>query len=425
MLAIGIMAIMSLGLVGMMGGSDDLEADERDVAAELPEEETDVTEVVDIPLAEEPDSDPAESEPTDAANAQPEVAEAPLAPEPVTVLQANGEEIQASLVLSDGPTTGEDADRTFVLTAPEGENSITVEYDDETTYAIEYNADTSTVFAALNSNISGPEGVVTREVIDKVDSAGTPFTETLVSQEFGGSPQIVLHIDDTYVGDHVAEIDLTNPNASLDFFFTRMEAGVHLVYDEVDTTNGDSFVTTRTLYVIETPLGVAEVSDEAKEGIIENGIDPDNEARLIAQVNLGYSELTSQSGTGDEGPFSQSITNFINEEPVINTNFFWLTDNAEEELVEDETGPNVWIGVPDDQVGVAANTGLVLEPGETFTPTSGTQTESTSTQTDQELAAQEDTSGLSTQELTQSELDRATDLLDDANQNLEDLGVRI
>jgi len=57
---------------------------------------------------------------------------------------------------------------------------------------------------------------------------------------------------------------------------------------------------------------------------------------------------------------------------VIRTNFFWLTDNAEEELVEDETGPNVWIGVPDDQVGVAANTGLVLEPGQTFTPTSET-----------------------------------------------------
>lgn len=424
MLAIGIMAIMSLGLVGMMGGSDDVETDEQDVAAELPEEETDVTEVVDIPLAEEPDSDLVESETADSADAQPEVAAAPLPPEPVIVLQANGEEIDVSQVLSDGPTTGEDADRTFVLTAPEGENSINVEYDDETTYAIEYNSDTSTVFAALNSNITGPEGVETREVIEKVDSAGTPFTETLVSQEFEGTPQIILHVDSSYVGDHVAEIDLTNPNASLDFFFTRMESGVHLVYDEVDTSNGDSFVTTRTLYVIETPLGVAEVPDDAKEGIIENGFDPDNEARLIAQINLGYSELTSQSGTGNEGPFAQSITNFINENPVINTNFFWLTDNAEEELVEDETGPNVWIGVPDDQVGVAANTGLVLEPGETFTATSTPQTESTSTQTDQTLTTQEDTSGNTAQGQTQTELDRATDLLNGANQNLEDLGVR-
>ncbi|WP_298857957.1 hypothetical protein [uncultured Sulfitobacter sp.] len=444
MLAIGILAILSVGLAGMMSSGDSPEIDDQDTPQEIPETEPEI----DLIEASAPDlgdgivpADSSDSVTPDAdAPDQPEDSTldtesvyqappsdpmpAPRITDPVTVFMADGSEVPDETVLSEGPSSGENSDRNFIVTAPEGENLIAVEYEQDTTYAITYNEDTTRVAAALNSNISGPEGIETREVIEKVDAAGTPFTETLITREFESAPSIVLHIDQSYVGEHVAEIDLTNPNATLDFYFTRMESGVHLVYDEVDTSEGDSFITTRTLYIIETPLGMQEVSEDAQANIIANGFDPENEARLIAEVDLGYSELTSQSNNSYSGPFLQSISNFINEEPNISTNFFWMTNNAVEELEEDETGPNVWLGVPDDQVGTAPNTGLVLEPGVTFVPaTGGGDTPDTSQPDNTATPDPQPTDGMTPAERAQFELDRANALLDLANANLSGLGV--
>lgn len=248
----------------------------------------------------------------------------------------------------------------------------------------------------------------------------------MITREFEGAPQIILTVDQSHVGDHVAQIDLTNPDASLDFYFTRMESGVHLVYDEVDTTEGDSFITTRTLYVIETPLGVDEVSEDAKESIIADGFDPENVARLIAEVDLGHSILINQNGDNDTGPFFQTLGNFINEDPDIDTNFFWLTDNAEEELVDDETGPNIWRGVDWEEATTPENTGLVLERGMTLeTQPANGGGDGGIVQAQDEEGEDEAADGLNLFAQGKNELERALDLQDQANQNLRDLGINV
>ena len=277
---------------------------------------------------------------------------------------ADGTQLSDEAVLSEGPLTGENSDRSFILTAPEVEHAIGVEYDTDETYEIIYNEDTVLVNAALNSNISGSEGNEVSVTLDRTDSAGTPFTETVITREFETKPYIIMNVDESYVGAHVSEIDLSNPNATLDFHFTRMEATAHLFYDEQDTVEGDSFITTRTLYIVEAPLGANWVSEDAMENIIADGTDPENGVRLIAQVHLGHSELINNSDGGTSGPFTQTIVNMINEAPIITTNFYWASDNSEEAFEEDGTGPNVWIG---NEAAEQGNTGLVLEQGVRYT----------------------------------------------------------
>ncbi len=426
MLAVGILAIFSVGLAGMMGSTGSAEVEEQDLTPETPDEEIEVETPAAAPSEDaEPDTDVVVDDTLEVANDLPP-ADLPLprSENQVSVTLATGEVADDSSVLSDGPNSGENADRTFILTPPTGDHAISVEFDEETTYAIEYNADTQLVLSGLNSNIDGPEGVDTEETVHKVDAAGTPFTETLITREFEGAPQIILTIDQSHVGDHVAQIDLTNPDASLELFFTRMESGVHLVYDEVDSNEGDSFITTRTLYIIETPQGVEEVSEDAKEGIIAEGFDPENGARLIAEVDLGHSLLINHSGTNGTGPYFQTLGNFINEDPDIGTNFFWMTNNAEEELAEDETGPNIWRGVNSEEASTPENTGLVLERGTTIA-TQAAIGDGGVLQAQDENGGEEAADGLNLNVQGQTELERALDLQNQANQNLRDLGINV
>ena len=374
MLAVGILTILSVGFAGMMGVSGTAETEDQDLAPDAPDEDI----AVETPAADptedaqpdpNADGDAAAEEVLEVANDVPPAdLPLPIPENQVSITLATGEEADASSVLSEGPETGEDADRTFILTPPTGDHAINVEFDEDTAYAIEYNVDTQVVVAGLNSNTSGPEGLDSNETAHKFDADGTPFTETVVTREFEGAPQMILTVDQSHVGDHVAQIDLTNHEASLDFHFTRMESLMHLVYDEADTSEGDSFITTRTLYIIETPQGVEEVSEDARESIIADGFDPENEARLIAEVDLGQSVLTNQSGSNDTGPYFQTLGNFINENPSIGTNFFWMSNNAEDVLADDETGPNIWRGVNQEDASTPDNTGLVLERGTTLAP---------------------------------------------------------
>jgi len=169
MLAVGILAIFSVGFAGMMGGSGSAEVEEQELIPETPEEES---------AAETPAAEPAEDAQPDTVVVEDDVLEVvddlpppdlplPRSENQVSVTLATGEEADESSLLTAGPQTGENADRTFILTPPEGDHAIEVAFDDETTYAIEYNADTKVIVSALNSNISGPEGVDTEETVEK------------------------------------------------------------------------------------------------------------------------------------------------------------------------------------------------------------------------------------------------------------------
>ena len=45
-----------------------------------------------------------------------------------------------------------------------------------------------------------------------------------------------------------------------------------------------------------------------------------------------------------------------------------MTNNPEDVLADDETGPNIWRGVNQEDASTPDNTGLVLERGTTLAP---------------------------------------------------------
>jgi len=252
MLAIGFLAAISLGLVGMLSGSDAGDTEPENSTSEMPVEEA-VTETGNEASGVFATVDPMATDPTagDTANAEdeaaPEVAEivtqdtttveeteaeidpARQALSLVAVVASDGTEVADDLVVEKGPETGEDADRDYVVKADEKADKIEVGYDPETTFAIEPSENTSKIIASLNSNILGTDGTDTSSTEDLFDASGNPFRETVVGKEFQGSTDILLKVDQSQVGTHVAEIDLSNPNDTLSFQFTNMMGNVHLI----------------------------------------------------------------------------------------------------------------------------------------------------------------------------------------------------
>lgn len=383
MLGIGILAILSIGLTGVMASGEDSDDDQNtftpqeddlpeDVEVEqtadlldaleptVSEESVDVVEVED---SAEPDVETEESEETNVTepyDGPPLFREYFPTPDQissisdpleragylVSVVGSDGTEVSDEVVLEEGPETGEDADRDYLLQAPQGAHSILTGYDADTSYAITYNEDTTQVQAALNSNIHGPDPVFEETTEQKFDADGTAFTETVRTQVFNGSTQIVMNVDETYVGEHVTLIDLTNPDDSLHFEFTNMHSNVHLLYNETDMVEGDSFLTARTLYVVETPLEQTEIPLDAVSDILNDGAHNSATARLIAEVNMGTAELILDVGGDATSPTAtQTIANFVNEDANLTTNFYWRTDNSETALADDPSDPVPWVGV--------------------------------------------------------------------------------
>jgi len=374
MLGIGFLALFSLGLAGMMGGGDSTDQEqEQDLLPLDPDsdEAPDLVQDPEISLAQG-DADPVAEAQSGGQDAQPvipvtdedetgaidrpsimpgtplwpELAELPLEPDLAvraldlaTVFAADGTEFPDEDVIRAEPQTGDDTAPDYTLTPPQGAHAMVVEYDAETRYSITYSEETTDVFAASNSDVSGPEGRLVVSSEQMVDAGGNEFVENLIVREFDGATRIVMHVDESHVGADVAQIDLTNPEDSLYFYFTKMESNVHLFYDEQDTTDGTGFFTTRTLYVVETPLDVREVPAEAMEEIIDTGITQDDELHLIAEVHLGTSELILREGADGGAPVEQTIANLINDEPLIGTNFYWHSDNSETALAANPADP--------------------------------------------------------------------------------------
>lgn len=434
MLGFGLLAVFSLGLAGVLSGGDSDASDEQEVF-EAPDEPATDPEVsasedlapidtLDVGGVEAPDSNLADPEP--AAPAPEPVLEAPA--DPVSIVLADGSEVAEETVLTEGPLSGADADRSFLLTAPEGAHEIRVDYDPETTYAIAYNADTTQITAALNSNISGPDGSDTQASEQLVDEDGTAFTETIITREFEGATHITLIVEPEHIGEHVAQIDLSNPNDTLDFRFSKMQPNMHLHYDENDTMEGDTFVTTRTLYVIETPFEFRSLPASVIEGIVDQGLDSTPIARLVAEVHLGHSELTLEGDGSSDAPFRQTIGNFVNDVKDIGNNYFWRSNNAYDAVVSDpeSAAPEARVGVPPSEVVGVTNTAptgssggnLATAPTAQIAPQVDPQLAPTPPQVQQDLS-------LSPEERARLELERANALLDQANGNLDSLGIRI
>ncbi|WP_299024383.1 hypothetical protein [uncultured Sulfitobacter sp.] len=454
MLAVGIIAMLSLGLVGIMGGSDDGDTEPQDQTNDEmlePETEAEADPVTQAPVAETPIAGEEETETpvteapdTTAPDSEDEEIAEPVSYSPppdlpipvlsldemVTVVTLDGGTLSDDAVLVEGPETGENQDRSYIVEPPEDLHVIDLGYDADTTFAVTPNEDTALVIAALNTNIAGGESVIVSSTEDKVDGGGNVFSETVISKEYANNVDIVINIDQSQVGSHVTEIDLSNPADSLHFEFTNLRGFMHLITNEVESADtGDSLTdTTRTLYVIETPLDVRYLSANEISRIIDGDGAVDSQTRLVAEVHLGTSSLTQVGGSNGTPVTSQTIVDFTNDDPDISTNFYWASEGEHDgEDVTQEARPVAQTGdiiqsETADQTDQGQTSTPVVVPTAPSTPTTTpvVQVETTSPSADETPTTG---SPLTSEEVTQNEIDRAFDMWDRANDNLDGVDI--
>ncbi|MEP1765410.1 MAG: hypothetical protein ABJJ53_01965 [Sulfitobacter sp.] len=359
MLALGLMAIASIGLAGILSGGGASDDDQEDILTEIqPEAETEeevvevvseqaeqITQDVQTPVASGQDSvedEDAVEEVVTEETADPETTtevafSVPpvIAPEPplelsemVVVSTIDEEEIADELVLTEGPETGEDQDRSYIIEPPEQLHAIELGYDVDTTFAVTPNDQTAVISSWLNTNIAGGDSVVVTSVEEIENSSGGIFTETTITKEYANDVHIVLNVDQSHVGVHVAQIDLSNPEDSLRFEFDHIQGFMHIVTYEHETADGDVLTSdsSRTAYVIETPLEIRDL-DPLEIGRLISGNEAQNEdTHLVAEIYLGTSSLVLEGGDSVTSATAQTITDFTNEAPKITSNFYWASE---------------------------------------------------------------------------------------------------
>ena len=240
----------------------------------------------------------------------------------VTVTDGDGAEIDDDLVLVSNEAG---ADTSFTVTAPDGANGITVGYDAEHTFQIDYNGETTSVQFSQNAEVQGPEGTVIRTVLSETDDAGTPYQVILSSLEFSSSSVLTLVIDPGGLGSGVAEVSLVNPADTLSIDVPpSFEGELHLVFVEFEDTaaNDEGSVTQKYAFVLYGEEGSIAPSPAEVRDLIEG--DTTNYA-LVAEVYLGSEAIY----LGDEDQANVSYTNqiydFINDTPMINAAGGWAS----------------------------------------------------------------------------------------------------
>lgn len=320
--------------------SDDTSADASDPAA---------TDDVARPPTGEGYNDPRiNAEAADAQRLAEELAAAE-AREPTNLVSVTGafdSEVSDDLVLSDAPESADTTVADYIVTAPDAPNTITVGYDAEHTFQIDYSAQTDSISAALNSHIQGPEGADVPVITLETDENGVDFTQTALTKSFEGSTAINIDVAQDHVGGHIAQIDLSNPNDSVHFEFADDVTGnYHLVFNEVDQDDAGDTNAVRSLYVIETLSFVDEITDEHVVTAMEQGVGATGVGIIIAEIFLGEDALDI-SGDPETGEgYEMQISNFINQSPQITSNVDWTSISerddlvAEEPLTAEQTGP--------------------------------------------------------------------------------------
>ncbi len=437
MFAFGIMALASLGMAGLMsgGGSDEGEPVETNNDEQLETESEIGTEAVDVvvegetqtpeDIVIEEDAVTLETEDQTITAPSPFTAPPIVTPpiltldEMVSVATLDQVEIPDDLVLTDGPEAGDDQDRTYLLEAPNGDHTVDLGYHTDTTFSVTPNDHTARVSAYLNTNIAEGESTESSDTEDKIDADGNYFSDTLITKEFESSKGIILNVDQSHVGTHVAQIDLSNPEDTLRIEFSNIHGFAHLITNEVETSDEDGNLTetTRTIYVIETSLDVPELDASEIDLILSGDGATDSETQLIAEIHLGTSSLDIDGVDDDAVPTSQTIKNFINDDPQISTNFYWASqDEHDGGPLSQTTGLSPLIGeVPQASSATAANQGQTATTPAIETQTNTSAGQGTTTTTTSNLFL--------TDEEAEAELERASDKLDQALDNLNALDI--
>lgn len=276
----------------------------------------------------ENDLPPVEEEPEPVSGETPDQGPPPEAipvEELVTVTTADGTELTDSSVLSEGPTSGENADRDYIVRTGSNPTDIEVGYDSQTTFLIDYSEQTDSVTAALNSDLVGDNGTETISINNLIDENGTEYTQTSTTQYFRGSTEITLEVTNAQLGAHVAQIDLTNPADTLTFDFAADVTGnLHLVYNDVELDDGSDTSTIRTLFVIATPTSVSSPSVVDIATALAQGGSTSGYA-LLAEIYLGQDSMTVEGNPAAQQPYEVFIKNFINDAPVVNSSVGWTS----------------------------------------------------------------------------------------------------
>ena len=222
--------------------------------------------------------------------------------------------------IEDGPDAGAPG-KDYVVAQPYGYGQITVDYDADTTFRIDYGRGTSDVTASLNSDISGPDGEVATNTVTRTDGDGAAFAETVNRLNFDHATRINVNVTDDQIGAHTALIDLLNPNDSLTFDFDpELGHNVHLVFDDEETDKSNTISVGRTAYVVATGTGLTDLGDMEIEDIFAaDGTD----LHIIAEVWLGSDQFSTTDLSQGALQYQNVITSTINDAPLIYSNIGW------------------------------------------------------------------------------------------------------
>jgi hypothetical protein len=204
MLLLGLLSLMGLGLAIIILPSseddeaqidallktaeDELEAGSKDGATDLLDNiklSTDTNTADDTEATADTDTaDDAEA--TETAEEVAEIQEAyeklPEVYKLAAVTNIDGTIYNPNFAISEGPDSGEDADRDFVVNASDLHHRISTSYDTDTTFFVQTNEKTTNLSIGLNSNVEEPEPTLTSATEIKTDSDDNTFTEEVINQ---------------------------------------------------------------------------------------------------------------------------------------------------------------------------------------------------------------------------------------------------
>ncbi|KIN70765.1 hypothetical protein Z945_3229 [Sulfitobacter noctilucae] len=255
----------------------------------------------------------------------------------VTVRGEDGTEISDNLVLSEQDQSASGESPAFTVTAPDAPNAIDVGYDDEHTFAIEYNVQTITVTAGLNSQIESTAmglNSIDTQTFEAAD--GTFVTEHLLTRAFDNSTDITIEVNGNDVGMHVAEVGLTNPNDTLHFEFNQNANGAfHLFFHEGDDVDGSDSVSTKRAFIVQTASTQTGLSATEVDQIANQGLARISTANVLAEIYLG-DDLVESTSTGDGNEIW--LKNFINDNPQITANIEWASISSHDDTADQGAG---------------------------------------------------------------------------------------
>ena len=269
----------------------------------------------------------------------------------VTVSDSDGDEVPDEQVLETHAADGTGTDPGFIVKAPDADNYIEVGYDAEHTFQIEYNGQTISVTANLNSNIEGPEGEPQQTQTSTEDEDGNVITEYTTRNTFEGNTDITIDVTPDQIGNHVTEIALINPADTLDFQFdSDVKGNFHLVFHETEDGEEGDTSTTKRAFVVQTAPDQTSLSASEINQITEQALARTQTTNVLAEIYLGNETLLVQDGA-EEGDANETWINaFINDNPLITSNITWtsVVENAEDAgqtEVEDDSSNGGGLGL--------------------------------------------------------------------------------